>query len=405
MHNIAVYGCTSYDFIAGGTGSGNVNRAYTVSLLDGLHNAGYKTDDALRDSYLRHIADHEASLVPDTSKFAAFLPKRLPDEMLIAEADLRRQAREADVALITIGRMSGEFLDRESADFKLSDNNRRLIDDVTRAFHAAGKKVIVVLNIGGVIETESWKGTPDAILCAWQGGQEGGNSVADILSGKTNPAGKLTMTFPVSFEDHASTANFPVDTKGNTDITDKSRQAGAEPVRLVDYTPYEEDIYVGYRYFDTFGKKVSYPFGYGLSYTTFGYSKPSIAHDADGNYLVKVDITNTGKRAGKEVVQLYVAAPDAKQANKPEKELKAFAKTRELAPGETQTVEMTVRHDDLASFDEAASQWTVTPGRYDFLLGASSADIRASLQADAAAKTIKAHNILAPKAELKRLTR
>lgn len=405
VKNIAVYGCTSYDFVAGGTGSGNVNRAYTVSLLDGLRNAGYNTDDKLKDAYLKHIADHEASLVPDTSRFAAFMPKQLPDEMVIPAADLMSQAERSDAALITIGRMSGEFLDRSSSDFYLSENNRRLIDDVTRAFHAKGKKVIVVLNIGGAIETESWKNTPDAILCAWQGGQEGGNSVADILSGKANPSGKLTMTFPVRFEDHASTANFPVDLKGNTELTDKTIKAEEDKVRLIDYTPYEEDIYVGYRYFDTFGKKVSYPFGYGLSYTSFEYSKPEISREADGSYLVKVDITNTGSRAGKEVAQLYVSAPDAKSANKPDKELKAFAKTRELAPGESQTLELKVAHADLASFDENASKWVVTPGSYNFHIGASSADIKATLEAEAEGAEFKTNNILSPKTEIKRLRR
>lgn len=403
--NIAVYGCTSYDFIAGGTGSGNVNRAYTVSLLDGLRNAGYAPDAALEKAYRKHIADYEASLKPDTSRFAAFLPKRLPDEMVIPAADLNRQAAEADVALITIGRVSGEFLDRESGDFYLSANNRRLIDDVTKAFHAKGKKVVVVLNIGGVIETDSWKNKPDAILCAWQGGQEGGNSVADILCGKANPSGKLTMTFPIRFEDHASSSNFPVDIKANTDITDKKEKGENEKVRLVDYTPYEEDIYVGYRYFDTFGKKVSYPFGYGLSYTTFAYSNPEIKRGEDGKYIVKVDVANTGKMAGKEVVQLYVAAPDAKTANKPEKELKAFAKTRELAPGQSQTVELVVDHSDLASFDEAGSKWVVSPGNYRFMIGASSDDIRAALDAEAEGAELKVNNILSPKTEIKRLSR
>jgi len=405
IKNIAVYGCTSYDFVAGGTGSGNVNRAYTVSLLEGLDNAGFKTDETIKDAYLKHIADHQASLVPDTSRFAAFLPKPLPDEMIIPTADLNRQAADADIALITIGRLSGEFVDRESSDFYLSKNNRRLIDDVTRAFHAKGKKVVVIMNIGGVIETESWKNAPDAILCAWQGGQEGGNSVADILSGKSTPGGKLTMTFPVRFEDHASSANFPIDIKGNTDIIKKEDKSEDFKVRLVDYTPYEEDIYVGYRYFDTFGKKVSYPFGYGLSYTTFEYSKPAISRSENGDYVVAVDITNTGKYSGKEIAQLYVAAPDAKTANKPEKELKAFAKTRELAPGETQTIELVVPHADLASFDESASKWIVSPGSYQFLIGASSADIREVLEADAEAAEFNTNNILAPKTEIKRITR
>ena len=142
-----------------------------------------------------------------------------------------------------------------------------MLKAVSDAFHAAGKKVVVVLNIGGVIETASWKSVPDAILCAWQAGQEGGNSVADVLSGKASPSGKLTMTFPVKFEDAASSANFPIDMRVSTDLVNKGGKKN--DVKDVDYTNYEEDIYVGYRYFDTFGKQVSYPFGYGLSYTTF----------------------------------------------------------------------------------------------------------------------------------------
>lgn len=404
VKKIAVYGCTSYDFIAGGTGSGNVNRAYTVSLLDGLKNAGFVTDTALQAAYEKHIAAENDKNKPEPGRFSAFMPKKLPEEMLIPAADFARQAEESDIALITIGRMSGEFLDRESGDFYLSDNNRKLIDDVARAFHAKGKKVVVVMNIGGVIETASWKNTPDAILCAWQGGQEGGNSVADILTGKANPSGKLTMTFPVRFEDHASSANFPIDIKANVDLTNKEEKAEADKVKFVDYTPYEEDIYVGYRYFDSFGKDISYPFGYGLSYTTFEYGTPVMAV-VDGKYVVKVEVKNTGKTAGKEVVQLYVTAPDAKAANKPEKELKAFAKTRELAPGESETVVLTIDPATLASFDEAESAWVVAPGTYRFLVGASSRDIRGEMTADVEGSQQKVASLLSPKTEINRLTR
>lgn len=402
---VAVYGCTSYDFIAGGTGSGNVNRAYTVSLLEGLRNAGFTTDEELEKAYRSHISAFEASLEPDTSRFAAFKPKPLPDEMLIPAADLARQADEADVALVTVGRLSGEFLDRSSQDFYLSDNNKRLISDVCRAFHAKGKKVVVVMNIGGVVETASWKDAPDAILCAWQGGQEGGNSVVDILTAKATPCGKLTMTFPLRFEDHASSANFPVNIADNSDLLNRQEKAESDMVRLVDYTPYEEDIYVGYRYFDTFGKPVSYPFGYGLSYTSFEYGKPQLKHLSDGRYSLSVSVKNTGDYKGKEVVQLYVAAPDADSANRPAKELKAFAKTRELAPGESQTVELLVDPAELAYFDEDASAWRVTPGSYRFMIGASAADIRGEATAEIRGAEAKVNNILSPKTDIKKLSR
>lgn len=393
VKSVALFGCTSYNFIAGGTGSGNVNRAYTVSLLDGLKNAGYKTDDKLKADYEAHIAAEKERLKPEGGKFSAFMPVVLPDEMTFDAARLKELAAQTDVALITIGRGSGEFLDRESANFYLSKENLQLVQDVCRVFHATGKKVVVVLNVGGAIETASWKAWPDAILCAWQGGQEGGNSVVDVLSGKASPSGKLTMTFPVKFEDHASSSNFPINLKSDIDIVNANKGEKKHSVKDVDYTRYEEDVFVGYRYFDSFGKQVSYPFGYGLSYTTFEYANPSI-EAGNGTYTVAVDVKNTGKMAGKEVVQLYVAAPNSAQMDKPEKELKAFAKTKTLEPGETATVTLTVNAADLASYDEASSSWVVDAGTYKFLVGASSRDIKAALDADVAASAKKTNDIL-----------
>ena len=388
VKNVALFGCTSYDFIAGGTGSGNVNRAYTVSLLDGLKNAGYVVDEALKNSYEAYLKAEKERLSKDKKEW--FMPDTRPAEMAVSAQVIREQAAKADVALVTLGRTSGEFLDRMVADFNLTKEEQNMLKAVSDVFHAAGKKVVVVLNIGGVIETASWKSVPDAILCAWQAGQEGGNSVADVLSGKASPSGKLTMTFPVKFEDAASSANFPIDMRVSTDLVNKGEKKN--DVKNVDYTDYEEDIYVGYRYFDTFGKQVSYPFGYGLSYTTFAYDKAAVKAD-NGAYTVSVEVKNTGKVAGKEVVQLYVSAPDA-AANKPEKELKAFAKTKELKPGEAVVVTLKVNAADLASYDEAASAWVVTPGNYKFLVGASSRDIKATLEAEVAAATQKTNNIL-----------
>ena len=389
VKNVALFGCTSYDFIAGGTGSGNVNRAYTVSLLDGLKNAGYVVDEALKDSYEAYLKAEKERLSKVKKEW--FMTDERPAEMVVSAQVIREQAAKADVALVTLGRTSGEFLDRMIADFNLTKEELDMLKAVSGAFHAAGKKVVVVLNIGGVIETASWKSVPDAILCAWQAGQEGGNSVADVLSGKASPSGKLTMTFPVKFEDAASSANFPIDMRVSTDLVNKGEKKN--DVKNVDYADYEEDIYVGYRYFDTFGKQVSYPFGYGLSYTAFAYGKAAVKAD-NGVYAVSVEVKNIGKMAGKEVVQLYVSAPDAADADKPEKELKAFAKTKELKPGEAVVVTLKVNADDLASYDEAASAWVVTPGNYKFLVGASSRDIRATLEAEVAAATQKTNDIL-----------
>ena len=394
VRNIALFGCTSYDFIAGGTGSGNVNRAYTVSLLDGLKNAGYQIDEALKADYEQYIEAENKKNTPDSSQpFSRFMPVPRPTELIPTTKVLSEQVAKADVALVTLGRTSGEFVDRNVSDFELSEEELQLLKSVSQAFHAAGKKVVVVLNIGGVIETASWKKLPDAILLAWQAGQEGGNSVTDVLSGKVSPSGKLTMTFPNKLMDVASSTNFPMDARANTDVRNKEDKRSS--VKNVDYTDYEEDIFVGYRYFDSFGKQVSYPFGYGLSYTTFEYVNPSVKVD-NGIYSVSIDVKNVGKFAGKEVVQLYVSAPNSFQMNKPEKELKAFTKTKELRPGETVTATLKLNTTDLASYDEASSSWVVDAGNYKFLIGTSSKDIKAALDVDVVSVVEKTNDILKP---------
>ena len=411
VKKVALYGNTSYDFIAGGTGSGNVNHAYVVSLLDGMKNGGYTVSEELKKSYETYLADckakAEAALEeaakkdPNAAQLQRFLPQPLPAERQFSADELAAQAADADVAVVTLGRLSGEFLDRKVADFNLSASERSLLEQVCETYHKAGKQVVVLLNIGGVIETASWKDLPDAILCAWQAGQEGGNSVVDVLSGKQSPSGKFTMTWPVLFTDAYSSKNFPIDEDPRIDMT-KQGQKGT--VRNVDFTDYEEDIYVGYRYFDSFDVPVSYPFGYGLSYTTFDLSDAKVAPKGDG-FEVSVVVKNTGKFDGKEVVQVYVSAPDNKAANKPAKELKAYAKTRLLKPGESQTLTLQVKTADLASFDESASAWVVAEGAYQFLVGVSSQDIKATLSADVKAQTQKANDVMKPQTKMNLLKR
>ena len=401
---VALYGCMSYNWIAGGTGSGNVNRAYTVSLLDGLKNAGFElAAPELEGRYAAHIEKENERNKPADGKFSQFLPIPCPEEMTFAAGELSRHATDADVAIVTIGRNSGEFLDRETSDFNLSAANKRLIDDVVRAFHAKGKKVVVIMNIGGVIETASWKDKPDAILCAWQGGQEGGNSVADVLTGKAYPSGKLSMTFPLAFNDHASSKNFPLDMKNEIKLGG-SNDSIADPVRNYHFTPYEEDVYVGYRYFDSFDKNVSYPFGYGLSYTSFDYGTPTVTCDG-GKYIVSVEIRNCGKHPGKEIVQLYASAPDCKKCNKPAKELRAFAKTAELQPGESQTVELAFASADLASYNEESSEWIVDPGKYELQIGASSRDIRQKVDVNADGSRTATNKLFTPQEQINTLKR
>ena len=411
IKNVALYGNTSYDFIAGGTGSGNVNHAYVVSLLEGMKNGGYTVSEELKTAYEAYLADCKkkaeaeieaaAKKDPNKAKLMRFLPKPLPAEKSFTDGEVMAQAANADIAVITLGRLSGEFQDRLVADFNLSDSERKLIEQVCDVYHRAGKQVVVLLNIGGVIETASWKHLPDAILCAWQPGQEGGNSVVDVLSGKISPSGKFTMTWPILFTDAYSARNFPIDEDPRIDMMKQGQKGN---VRNVDFTDYEEDIYVGYRYFDSFGISVSFPFGFGLSYTTFDYSDAKIDKKGDG-YEVSVTVKNSGQYEGKEVVELYISAPDNKAANKPVKELKAYAKTRNLKPGEKETVKLLVKTADLASFDEAASAWVVSGGEYQFLGGASSQDIKATLKADVKGQETKVHNVLKPEVQMNLLKR
>ncbi|MBO5546070.1 MAG: glycoside hydrolase family 3 C-terminal domain-containing protein [Bacteroidales bacterium] len=373
---MALYGVSALDFVAGGTGSGDVNKAYVVNMEDAMTGAGFTLDKNLSDYYKSFIAYDKAQQALSGAVSNWFSRRKLA-EIAIPENAIQTGARNNDVAVIVIGRNAGEGADRKMIDdFELTNVERDLVRNVSTAFHAQGKKVIVVLNVGGVIETNSWKNLVDAILLPWSPGQEGANAVADVLTGKVNPSGKLPMTFPVNFMDHPSSANFPFNYTRPQNNGYSFGRGPQQPVKDVDYTEYEEGIYVGYRYFSTAGVQVSYPFGYGLSYTSFSYTKPSVKATADG-FTATVTVTNTGSVAGKEVVELYVTAPEAGLA-KPACELKAFAKTRELKPGESQTLTMTVRNYDIASFNEAASAWEAPAGVYAVHFASNVEDVRAS---------------------------
>lgn len=374
----AVFGTTSYDLIAGGTGSGDVNHAYVVSLTEGLENAGIKPESSLRKEYEKYISSEN----PKLKQLAWFMPKERIAEMNVAKDRLQQLAKSQDVALITIGKTSGEFVDRKlNGNFNLTKEERNLIDSVCEAFHAENKKVVVILNVCGVIETASWSAKPDAVLVAWMAGQEGGNTIADILTGKVNPSGKLPMTFPMNYADVPSAGNFAnpdlltdKDLVGLMNSLEEHTGDNSQNRKDIDYSNYEEGVFVGYRYYDTQNKPVAYPFGYGLSYTDFTYSDLKIEQSGD-LFTVTCEIKNQGNQAGKEVVQLYVSAP-GKDMSKPVQELKSFAKTRLLQPGESETIQLTVNADELASFSEEASAWVRENGVYEFRLGASSRDIR-----------------------------
>ncbi len=375
---VALYGISAIDFVAGGTGSGDVNKAYVVNMEDAMVNAGFQLDKNLADYYKAFIAYDKAQTTLNGTVFSWFNSRKL-GEIAIPATAITNEAKANDVAVVVLGRNAGEGADRKQIDdFELTNVERELLRDVSTAYHAVGKKVVVVLNIGGVIETNSWKNLVDAIVLPWSPGQEGANAVADVLTGKVNPSGKLPMTFPVNFMDHPSSANFPFNyTRNNNQYGGFGGFGGQRQLQKdVDYTNYEEGIWVGYRYFSTAKMDVSYPFGFGLSYTSFAYSKPVVKATADG-FEASITVTNTGKVAGKEVVELYVTAPEAGLV-KPACELKAFAKTRELKPGESQTLKMVVDNYGIASFNDANSAWEAPAGTYKISFGASVEDIRAT---------------------------
>ncbi len=376
LGNVALFGCTSYDMVAGGTGSANVNMKHLSQLWEGFEENGIKADETLAAWYRDYvIKEREKSRDADSELILGkhVIPDPVLDDDVIEGCVLRN-----DAAIITIGRNAGEGNDRRMTpgDWSLTEDERELMLSVTEAFHAAGKKVVVVMNIGGVIETASWKDIPDAILLCWTPGQEVGRSVADVVIGKNYPSGKLPMTFPVDYLDIPSSANFPYDI-----IPEKPRYldfgniADMGPgVKNVGYINYEEGIWVGYRYFNTVCKEVSYPFGYGLGYTTFEYSDLKVS-PRKGGLRVRLNVKNTGDRPGKEAVQIYVKAPSGGLV-KPEAELRAFGKTRELKPGELQSLEFNIDSYTLASYNEETAAWETAPGEYTVKAAASVEDVR-----------------------------
>ena len=391
---VSVFGITSYDFIAGGTGSGDVNKAYTIDMMQGLTEAGLKVNTKLANLY-QSYKNYQSSLTAAApARGGWFWGKAVLPEMAGSRPIINVQAHESDLAIITLGRQAGEGSDRQvDDDFTLTDVERQLITDVCNAFHLANKPVVVVLNMGNVIETASWKSMPDAILLAWQPGQEGGYSVADVLTGKAYPSGKLTMTWPNNLIDLPSSANFP-------NVRPAApRGRGNNKVEFQDYTKHTEDINVGYRYFTTTKESVSYPFGFGLSYTTFSYSKPVVKATKDG-LTATITVTNTGKRAGKEVVELYVSAP-AGGLEKPARELKAFAKTKELQSNQSETLTMTLSLYDLASYNETTQAWETAAGKYTISFGASVEDIRATAPFNLSKQqVVKCHDVMKPNMQL-----
>ena len=376
IKNIAVFGKTSYEIITGGTGSGDVNEGYSVSLIQGLNNAGYSIDEETENIYRKYIKEAKENREKPEMAFLGAPP--IP-EMKVDISIIKKLAESMDAALVTIGRNSGEGGDRKAApgDFYLTGEEKQIIKDVSAEFRAKNKNTVLVLNIGGVIECASWREYPDAVLLAWQPGQETGNSIVDVLSGKVNPSGRLAATFPLSYDDVPSAASFP---GTELPMTEEQKKENEELPAFMQKRParaiYEDDIYVGYRYYDSFNIPVAYEFGYGLSYTSFEYGSIRLdSADFQDHVTIYVDVKNIGGLPGREVVQVYVSAPSGK-VNKPVKELKAFGKTKLLKPGESETMTFTLRGRSLASFYPDSSSWIADAGEYKVQIGASSRDIR-----------------------------
>ena len=380
INNIALLGVTSYEFIAGGTGSGDVNEAYTISLEEGLSNAGFKINNIAKQTFETHkIATIESFKKPEGLE-AIFTPFT-PSEMKYTTEQLHDIVTTSDIGILTLGRNAGEGGDRlEIDDFLLTELEHEMIYKITEAFHKENKKLIIVLNIGGVIETASWKNLPDAILLAWQGGQEGGNSVTDILTGKLNPSGKLPMTFPIYLSDHASHDNFPKNPKMFTLegmvknlIFPPNETPKARKVKDEDYTFYHEDVFVGYRHFDSKNLSVSFPFGFGLSYTDFEYG-PMEAKIKNDTINISLDIKNIGASPGKEVVQFYTEKVNS-TIKRPTQELKSFAKTKLLKNNESINISVKIPIKELSYWNETINDWSLEKGEYNIKVGGSSRNI------------------------------
>ena len=348
---IALLGNASYDTFVGGTGSGEVQSAYTISFYDGLKKAGFSLDENLKKAYLSCITEEKEKRPKRVSILDVVKPV---EEFPISEEQLQQMSRNCEAAIITIGRNAGEGSDRSvETDYVLNDKELALIKATASAFHAQGKKLIVALNIDALVEITSWQDLADALLITWLPGQEAGNAFANIIAGKTNPSGKLPQTMALSYNDIPSATAFP-----------------GTPKRSPSESVYNEGIYVGYRYFSSFGKPVAYPFGYGLSYTQFEMKKLKAPTKFSKKLSLSVEVTNVGEVAGKEVVQVYLSAP-AKSMDKPALELKAFAKTELLSPKQSQTFIFTLTPESLASFDTARSAWVVEAGTYTVKVGNS----------------------------------
>ena len=381
---VAVFGIGSYLFYPNGLGCADINKPYTINLLEGMKREGIKINQTVDRYYNKFIEAEQVQLYETNTKTWKnwFFGYKMPQEAILRPFFIEKRAADCDKAIITIARNIGEALDRDyvEGEYLLSPQERDMISAVCDIFHKVGKKVIIVVNTGSPIELGSeCIEKADAILLAWQPGQEGGRAVARVLNGKVNPSGKLPVTWASDYYDIPSSKNFPIHYVFNWDDVKPFGRESLKRTRNLGYTIYEEDIWVGYRYFDTFGKAVDFPFGFGLSYTSFEWSDARL--EKQGRDAVKISscVKNVGARAGKAVVQIYSTAPRIEGFETPAHELRAYGKTPLLQPGESVKMEWTIAYDDLASFHEDTMSWITQAGEHILSFGASSAEMKDSL--------------------------
>lgn len=393
----AFFGVGSYYTAITGIGSGRINADYRINIADGLTN---RQDTVVAGFYQSRLRAFRDSL-PPASGLAAIMGTDDPvaPEWLPSIDMIEQSARHDRAAVVTIKRCAGEGADRKNAsgDWLLTDDERWLLERVSEAFHREGKKVTVLLNVAGPVEMASWRDLADAIMLVWLPGQEGGNAVADVLTGRVSPSGKLTASLPLTYEDTPSFGHFPsgeeksIDLAANgfqvenvqnpvTAVFENGKERRQEKpdslqVENLDYTVFAEDMFVGYRYYDTHSTDVAYPFGFGLSYTTFTYE----VDEQIADNTVSVKVTNTGQHAAKEVVQLYMIPP-ASPSQRPAHELVAFAKTHLLQPGDSQTIRLHFDSRDLCRWDEDSSNWIKDDGCYKLQVAKSSREIIETLE-------------------------
>ncbi len=392
---VALFGAGAGKTMKGGTGSGDVNEREAVSIYQGMVNAGFQitTADwvkeydkiyedariAWRDEILEKAAGNAMKFF-NVYASVPFYPPTGP----------KAEKTDTDTAIYVISRIAGEGSDRfnRAGDYYLTDEEKAMLGDICENY----EKVIVVVNTGGLVDLSFMDEFSNicALLYIVQPGMEGGNAFADVISGKTNPGGKLTDSWAFSYEDYPNSKTF---SHNNGNVDDEY---------------YEEGIYVGYRYFDAFEVPVRYGFGYGISYTDFQAEtlKVSVEGKEKPEVAVSVKVTNTGKEySGREVVQVYVSAPDGK-LEKEYRRLCGFAKTKELAPGESEELTVCFPVYQMASYEESTGEWILEAGTYGVWVGNCLGESRLSgmLQLAERKALVKVDNICPLKAELKELS-